>query len=147
MSLSAKLRMRSRKEGTEPVVRAFTRGMVTVGGVACAVNGMAAPERIRLLGVSGDHSDLVQEMPCCRAPLCVLEPRIVAVDKVTPQGVHHHEDDPVEEWSRRKHGILAGLEGGQTGQDGFVGEEAGCEKEHGDGEQQIGTGQRGRSRA
>jgi len=48
VSLSAKLSIRSRKEGTEPVVSAFTRGMVTVGGVACAVKGMAAPERMRL---------------------------------------------------------------------------------------------------
>ena len=34
VSLSAKFRIRSRNEGTEPVVRALTRGMVTVGGVA-----------------------------------------------------------------------------------------------------------------
>lgn len=48
VSLSAKLRMRSRKDGTEPVVRALIRGMVTVGGVAWAVYGMAAPLRMRL---------------------------------------------------------------------------------------------------
>jgi hypothetical protein len=34
VSLSAKLRMTSRKDGTEPVVRALTLGMVIVGGVA-----------------------------------------------------------------------------------------------------------------
>jgi len=33
------------------VVRALTRGIVTVGGVACAVKGMAAPERMRLVAV------------------------------------------------------------------------------------------------
>lgn len=48
MSDSAKLRMTSRKEGIEPVVIALTRGMVIVGDVAWAVNGMAAPDRIRL---------------------------------------------------------------------------------------------------
>ena len=48
VSDSAKLRIRSRKEGTEPVVKALTRGIVTVGGVACAVKGIAAPERMRL---------------------------------------------------------------------------------------------------
>lgn len=48
MSDSAKLRITSRKLGIEPVVRAFTRGIVIVGEVACAVNGIAEPEDIRL---------------------------------------------------------------------------------------------------
>ena len=48
VSDSAKLRMTSRKEGIDPVVIALTRGMVIVGDVAWAVNGMAAPNRIRL---------------------------------------------------------------------------------------------------
>jgi hypothetical protein len=48
VSDSAKLRITSRKEGIEPVVMAFTRGMVIVGEVACAVNGRAEPSRIRL---------------------------------------------------------------------------------------------------
>ena len=43
MSDSAKLRMTSRKEGTEPVVMALTRGMVMVGEEAWAVKGMAEP--------------------------------------------------------------------------------------------------------
>ena len=32
--------------GIEPVVKAFIRGSVTVGGSACAVKGMACPEII-----------------------------------------------------------------------------------------------------
>lgn len=48
VSLSAKLRITSRKEGMEPVVMALTRGIVMVGDVAWAVNGTAEPERIRL---------------------------------------------------------------------------------------------------
>ena len=48
VSDSAKLRMTSRKDGIDPVVIALTRGMVIVGDVAWAVNGMAAPNRIRL---------------------------------------------------------------------------------------------------
>lgn len=36
----------------EPVVMAFTLGMVMVGEVAWAVNGRAAPDRIRLLWLS-----------------------------------------------------------------------------------------------
>lgn len=48
MSLSAKLRIMSTKEGTEPVVNALTLGMVTVGGVAWPVKGIALPERMRL---------------------------------------------------------------------------------------------------
>ena len=40
--------MTSRNEGMEPVVIAFTRGMVIVGDVACAVKGIAAPDRMRL---------------------------------------------------------------------------------------------------
>ena len=48
VSDSAKLSMTSKKDGIEPVVIAFTRGMVIVGEVACAVNGTAAPERMSL---------------------------------------------------------------------------------------------------
>lgn len=48
VSDSAKLRITSRKEGMEPVVMAFTRGMVMVGDVAWAVNGSAVPSRMRL---------------------------------------------------------------------------------------------------
>jgi hypothetical protein len=48
VSDSRKLRITSRKVGTDPVVIAFTRGMVMVGEVAWAVNGMAEPLRMRL---------------------------------------------------------------------------------------------------
>lgn len=55
MSDSAKLRMTSRNEGTEPVVIAFMRGMVIVGAVAYAVKGNAAPDLIKLFGVRSFH--------------------------------------------------------------------------------------------
>ena len=45
---SAILKIMSEKDGTEPVIMAFSRGMVTVGGSARAVNGCAAPDRISL---------------------------------------------------------------------------------------------------
>ena len=48
VSDSAKLRMTSRNDGIEPVVMALMRGIVMVGEVACAVNGTAAPDLIRL---------------------------------------------------------------------------------------------------
>lgn len=52
VSLSAKLRIKSTNDGTDPVVKPLTRGMVTVGGAACAVYGIAAPSRIRLFEMS-----------------------------------------------------------------------------------------------
>jgi len=52
VSDSAKLRIRSRKDGVEPVVIALIRGMVMVGEVACAVNGRAEPLAMRLQQVS-----------------------------------------------------------------------------------------------
>lgn len=48
VSDSAKFKITSRKEGTEPVRMALSRGMVMVGEVACAVKGIAAPDRINL---------------------------------------------------------------------------------------------------
>jgi hypothetical protein len=48
VSDSAKLRITSRKDGTEPVVIALIRGIVIVGDAACAVNGMAEPSLINL---------------------------------------------------------------------------------------------------
>lgn len=48
VSDSAKFRITSRKEGIEPVVMAFTRGIVMVGDVAWAVKGIAVPSRMRL---------------------------------------------------------------------------------------------------
>ena len=40
--------MASRKEGIDPVVNALTRGSVTVGELAWAVKGKAAPSFINL---------------------------------------------------------------------------------------------------
>lgn len=51
VSDSAKLRITSRNDGTEPVVMAFTRGIVIVGELARAVNGNAEPFRIKLLSL------------------------------------------------------------------------------------------------
>jgi hypothetical protein len=42
------LRTTSENDGTDPEVIAFTRGIVTVGELACAVKGIAAPLRIKL---------------------------------------------------------------------------------------------------
>lgn len=47
-SPSSMLRITSRNDGIEPVVMALIRGIVTVGDVACAVNGSAAPSRMSL---------------------------------------------------------------------------------------------------
>ena len=49
VSDSAKLRIRSRNEGIEPVVMALTRGIVIVGAAAYAVYGRAEPSRMRLV--------------------------------------------------------------------------------------------------
>ena len=38
----------SRNDGTDPVVMAFNRGIVTVGELAWPVNGSEAPDRIKL---------------------------------------------------------------------------------------------------
>ena len=48
VSDSAKFNIKSRNEGVEPVVMALILGIVIVGDVACAVNGMAAPLEMRL---------------------------------------------------------------------------------------------------
>ena len=48
VSASSRFRMTSRKEGMDPVVMAFSRGIVTVGEVAWAVKGMATPSLIKL---------------------------------------------------------------------------------------------------
>lgn len=49
VSDSAMFSITSRNDGTDPVVIAFKRGIVTVGELAWAVNGKAAPDRIKLL--------------------------------------------------------------------------------------------------
>jgi hypothetical protein len=48
VSASSKLRIRSTNDGIDPVVIAFSLGMVTVGERALAVKGIATPSRIRL---------------------------------------------------------------------------------------------------
>lgn len=48
VSASSKFKMRSTKDGIEPVVIALILGIVTVGDLALDVNGMALPSRIRL---------------------------------------------------------------------------------------------------
>ena len=48
VSDSAKLRITSRNDGTDPVVIALILGIVIVGGLALEVNGSASPERIKL---------------------------------------------------------------------------------------------------
>ena len=48
VSDSAKFKITSRKEGTDPVVMALIFGMVIVGELALAVNGNASPDRIKL---------------------------------------------------------------------------------------------------
>lgn len=48
VSDSAKLRIRSRNDGVDPVVIALILGIVMVGEVAWAVKGMASPFEIRL---------------------------------------------------------------------------------------------------
>lgn len=54
VSDSAKFNMTSRKDGIEPVVIAFTRGIVIVGDVAWAVKGIAAPLEIKLCLLASD---------------------------------------------------------------------------------------------
>lgn len=48
VSDSAKFSITSRNPGIDPVVMALTRGIVMVGEVACAVNGIACPPVIKL---------------------------------------------------------------------------------------------------
>ena len=80
VSDSAMFRMTSKNDGTDPVVMAFNRGMVTVGELAYAVNGTAAPERIRLY-----LSQLGTDNVCpgkLHSPLRKLEPRVIRIDKI-----------------------------------------------------------------
>lgn len=55
LSDSAILSTTSENDGTEPVVIALIRGIVTVGELACAVNGHAAPVRIKLRKSASSH--------------------------------------------------------------------------------------------
>lgn len=66
VSDSAKFRITSRNEGTDPVVKALMRGMVMVGAEARAVNGTAAPASIKLFAgqfyIHRGKYDLRQEL-------------------------------------------------------------------------------------
>lgn len=61
----------SKKDGTEPVVIAFNRGIVTVGALACAVNGKAFPIEMRLFHVSSFIDDFLKPQ---HLPLREIEP-------------------------------------------------------------------------
>lgn len=65
----------------EPVVIAFTRGIVIVGELACAVKGIAAPERIRL---SRGNKPICfgSEAGLSSLPLCECKGRLLRVDEV-----------------------------------------------------------------
>jgi hypothetical protein len=78
-SPSSRLSTTSRKEGIDPVVMALRRGIVTVGDVACAVKGRAAPSRISL-GLSVGTPDRKDGR---RLRLCELEAAVFCVYKVT----------------------------------------------------------------
>ena len=88
MSDSAKLRITSRNEGIDPVVIAFTRGIVTVGEVACAVNGIPAPDRMRLkrdISFKPDSTDRPNTSEYIRSPTrgrignrCACKPQLKA---------------------------------------------------------------------
>lgn len=97
VSDSAKFKITSTKEGIEPVVIAFTRGMVMVGEVAWAVNGRAEPCRTRL-----DHSELSSKssFPRIRVPLNKSHTALFAKDEVAPECIDYHEDQFVEGWLR-----------------------------------------------
>lgn len=81
MSDSAKFKMTSRKEGIDPVVMAFTRGIVMVGDVAWAVKGIAAPDLISLLMIVSDD-----ELLCSSRAYALLnedKAGIPGIDEVT----------------------------------------------------------------
>lgn len=80
VSDSAKLRITSRNDGIDPVVIAFTLGIVIVGEVACAVKGIPDPDRMRLKQsrISATH----RSMEFRTVPLSVLEARIWTVHKI-----------------------------------------------------------------
>ena len=113
VSDSAKFRMTSRKEGMDPVVIAFTLGIVIVGDAAWAVKGSAAPSRIKLHFWSTlfkknrgtpvrNHSGI---------PLYKIHAALLSIDEVAPQRVDNHENQLVKGWRRHtpffpSHGIL-----------------------------------------
>ncbi len=64
------------KEGMDPVVIAFIRGMVIVGEVACAVKGKAAPDLISLLGKSSAISQNISGQWAAANPWVNLKPEL-----------------------------------------------------------------------
>ena len=88
--------MRSRKDGTEPVVRALTRGIVTVGGVAWAVKGIAEPSLIKLLQSQSTFAVPRQ----ADIPLHITHRAVLSKDEIAPQSIDNHEYHLVE---RRMH--------------------------------------------
>jgi hypothetical protein len=81
VSDSAKFSMTSRKEGIDPVVIAFIRGIVIVGDVACAVNGIAEPSEIKLC--AGQRGALFWLHSQGEIPLRICEARTFRKNKVT----------------------------------------------------------------
>ena len=79
MSDSAKFRITSRKEGTDPVVMALIFGMVIVGGLALAVNGNASPDRIKLFSQIQARRQLLGPVD---VPLKELKARVSRVNEV-----------------------------------------------------------------
>jgi hypothetical protein len=123
--------------------------MVMVGGVACAVKGSAAPERMRsCVNVKPDPwpytkslSGRQQSALDCVCPRRTYPP---------PQRVDSHEDDLVKyslrpiiafEQAESQLFIFDFFKSGQTRQEGFVGEEACCEDEYRDGYYYVGKGE------
>jgi hypothetical protein len=141
--------MTSRNEGTEPVVKALTLGMVIVGGVACAVKGRAAPERMSsCVNVKPDPWPYTKslggrqhQLLVCMSPKRTYPP---------PQRVDGHENDLVEyplwsiiafEQAKSQLFIFDFFKGGQARQEGFVGKKACCEDEYRDGYDYVGKGE------
>jgi len=125
-------------------VSALTRGMVTVGGVACAVNGMAAPSRIKLIRQSDCRS---RAMPGINEPLNKSHGAILSKHKVASQSIHDHEYDLVERRIRYRAepflsiGTIIPI--CKTGQYRLVREEASCEHQDRNREKEVGKSETG----
>jgi hypothetical protein len=132
------LRMRSRKDGTEPVVSALTRGIVTVGGVAWAVKGTAEPSLIKLLSSQFPFAVLCWT----DIPLHVTHRAVLSKDEIAPQRIDNHEDHLVE-WRMGFSARLFLLAAiifpiRETRQDGLIGKESSREDQDRNWEQEVG---------
>jgi len=87
--------MTSANPGMDPVVMAFRRGNVTVGGATCAVKGIAEPSLIRL-SQSESAGGRLESYFNHSIPLSELEARIRTVDKIRSQGVDEQKDHAIE---------------------------------------------------